>query len=141
MKTEEKATVLSALQKANKDLMEKKDRSCWKKGVNVYALELMDYLINEIEQFDGDIFNRKEVYAFLLNGAEDWSEYSYGGCSLIYDGEIAERLCNQTELKRTKGGEYSPFGGGTWLDVQARALEQAVRRVFNAIYNYKGGLQ
>lgn len=141
MKAEEKAKVLSTLQKANKDLMEKKDRSCWKRGVNVYALELMNYLMDEIDYFDGNIFNRQEVYLFLLNGAKDWEEYSYGGCSLIYDAEIAGRLCNQTELKRTKGGEYSPFRGGTWLDVQARALEQAARRVFNAIYNYKEGLQ
>lgn len=27
-----------------------------------------------------------------MNGAKSWAQYSYGGCSLVYDGDIAERL-------------------------------------------------
>lgn len=68
----------------------------------------------------------------MLNGARDWSEYSYGGCSLIYDGDIAERLCTPGELKRTRHGERRPNSREGWLDVQARALSQACSRVIHA---------
>ena len=43
---------------------------------------------------------RKGVRAALLNGAERWQEYSDGGCSLIYDGDIAARVCTPSEYKR-----------------------------------------
>jgi hypothetical protein len=59
-------------------------------------------------------------------------QYSYGGCSLIYDCDIAERLCSPSELKRTRDGERSPNAKEEWLDVQARALYQAARLVMRA---------
>ena len=43
---------------------------------------------------------RKGVRAALLNGAVSWQEYSDGGCSLIYDGDIAARVCTPSEYKR-----------------------------------------
>jgi hypothetical protein len=92
-------------------------KSAWQKGVKEYALELL-------EELEGDYTAEK-----LLNGAENWKAYSYGGCSLIYDTDIAERLCSPSELKRTKGGERQPSGSETWLDVQARALSQAARMI------------
>ena len=89
-------------------------RSAWMRGVKLYAEEL-------IESLDGRELTEKN----LLNGAEAWNAYSYGGLSLIYDGDIAERLCTPSELKKTKGGERNPNGHETWLDVQGRALFQA----------------
>ena len=68
----------------------------------------------------------------LLNGASDWSAYSYGGSSLIYNGDIAARLCCPSELKKTREGERRPNSREEWLDVQARALAQAARVVRNA---------
>lgn len=70
----------------------------------------------------------------LLNGASDWSAYSWGGCSLIYNGDIAARLCAArlccpSELKKTREGERRPNSREEWLDVQARALSQAARVV------------
>lgn len=63
------------------------------------------------------------------NGASDWNQYSWGGCSLIYNRDIAERVCNATELKRCTYRDGSlkdqPNGREAWLDVQARALFQA----------------
>ena len=61
----------------------------------------------------------------LLNGASSWEEYSLCGNALVYDGDIAERLCNPSELKRAKVGELAPSKWHTWLDVQAIALMQA----------------
>ena len=68
--------------------------------------------------------------AALLNGAKDWSQYSWGGCSLIYDPDIASRLCCPSELKKTRNGERRPNSREEWLDVQARALYQAANRVY-----------
>ena len=95
-------------------------RSAWDKGVKLYALELLEELPDD-QEFYGSPADKKS----LLNGAQDWQEYSEGGNSLIYNGEIAERLCNHTEYKRTKQGENQPNARENWIDVQARALYQA----------------
>ncbi|HZK45919.1 MAG TPA: hypothetical protein VFD34_06795, partial [Clostridia bacterium] len=65
----------------------------------------------------------------LLNGADNWNQYSYGGSALIYDGDIAERLCSPSEYKRSREGERRPNSREEWLDVQARALNQAANMI------------
>ena len=103
-------------------------RSAWDKGVKEYALEMLEEMaFNAKHGYIGsDVFsNRKTLRDTLLNGAQDWNQYSWGGCSLIYDGDIAERLCNPSELKKTRNGERNPNSRETWLDVQARALRKA----------------
>ena len=105
-----------------------KTRSAWDKGVKAYALEMLEEMAFNAEHgyIDADVFsNSKALRETLLNGAKDWKQYSYGGCSLIYDGDIAERLCNPSELKKTRNGERNPNSRETWLDVQARALGKA----------------
>ena len=74
----------------------------------------------------------------LLNGADSWSSFSYGGCSLIYDCDIAERLSTPSELKKNKGGENHPNKNETWLDCQTRALTQAYRKVMRHKRNLVG---
>lgn len=111
-----------------------KTRSAWDRGVKLYALDLLDEYA-EAKSWNGrDAINGKELREWLLNGARDWSEYSYGGSALIYDGDIAERLCNPSELKKTKGGERNPNSRETWLYVQARALFQACRIIKNTMF-------
>lgn len=65
----------------------------------------------------------------MLNGADSWSQYSWGGSALIYDGDIAERLCSPSEYKRSREGERRPNSQEEWLDVQARALFQAANMI------------
>ena len=105
----------------NKELYKKIEevaaKSAWSKGVKAYALELIEGAET--------VLTRENLREELLNGASDWSEYSWGGCSLIYDFDIAERLCAPSELKKKKGGELKPNSREEWLDVQARALRQA----------------
>lgn len=101
------------------------NRSAWDKGVNTYALELIESLAERAEYEGRNPVNALELSEWLLNGARDWKEYSYGGGSLIYNKHIAERLCNATELKKTRDGERQPNNNESWLDVQARALYQA----------------
>ena len=109
------------LNKVYAALEARNDRSAWNKGVNVYALEILeDYM-----QYHTEAPTRKA----LLNGAANENEFSYGGCSLIYDSDIAERLCNPTELKRTHNGEKNPNSRESWLDVQSRAIYQAISRI------------
>ena len=95
-------------------------RSAWDKGVNLYALELIEDM-EDTREFYGSPADKKD----LLNGADNWKEYSEGGCALIYDGDIAERLCNPTEYKRTKEGRNRYNARETWIDTQARALYKA----------------
>ena len=102
-----------------KAIKESKARSAWAKGVKWYALNLVE----KSYQNATDIV--KVNMAVYLNGAETWTEYSYGGCALIYNYDIAECLCTPSELKKTDFGRKQPNGSVTWLDVQARALKQA----------------
>lgn len=108
-----------------KNLEERKDRSAWNKGVTVYALELLD----EVEESGKEPETGAELKALALNGASDWNHYSWGGSSLIYDKDIAQRLCTPSELKKTRDGEKRPNSYEEWLDVQARALKQAFSRL------------
>ena len=115
-----------------KNLETRKDRSAWNKGVTVYALEMLDDVAENIDYDGKEPETRAELKEKALNGAKDWSQYSWSGCSLIYDCDIAERLCTPSELKKTRGGERRPNGQEEWLDVQARALHQAWSRLLGA---------
>ena len=112
MKKEEiKKAIMDALKK-------EKARSAWKAGVILYAFDILDNME------DGEVTEKN-----LLNGAKDWNEYSYGGCSLVYDVDICHRLCTPSEIKKTKNGERHPNRQENWIDVQARALYQAARLI------------
>lgn len=111
-------------------LIERSDRSAWDKGVTLYALELLE----TISETDQEISNIKDLERAILGGALSWHEYSYGGCALIYDADIAARLCSPSEYKRSREGERRPNSREEWLDVQARALKQAYTRL-SRIYN------
>ena len=103
--------------------------SDWKRGVKEYTDELLDNLEENAQYYERLPRNEKELKEWLLNGAMDWEDYSYGGCSLIYDGDIAERLCTPSELKKKDGGRLAPNSQESWLDVQTRALRQACIRI------------
>ena len=97
--------------------------SKWSQGINEYALELKEFL---------DENNLEPTLENMLNGASDWAQYSYGGCSLIYNVDIAERLATPSEIKsRTRKNGLSDMANAqeSWLDVQARALYQASKKV------------
>lgn len=112
-----------------------RNRSAWDRGVTAYAMDLLDQLQESIDYGDADlsrILEPRYLQGVLLNGAESWKQYSWGGCSLCYDGDIAKRLCAPSELKKTRNGERRPNGHEEWLDVQTRAIYQAANRIFCA---------
>lgn len=111
------------------ELNARHDRSAWDKAVTLYALDLLEdiqWSANDVERLPLD---GAELEQWALNGANNWHQYSWGGCSLCYDKQIAERVCTPSELKRKHGGMYEPNSRETWLDVQARALHQACNRI------------
>ena len=117
----------------------KAGRSAWARGVKAYAVELVEGLND-----GADLSNEALLAKELLNGASNWAQYSEGGCALIYDADIAERLCSPSELKRCKDGERQPNSRENWLDCQARALAQAaalVRRAYAKASAIEGGAQ
>lgn len=106
----------------------RKDRSAWNKGVTAYAINILNNLDGNAE-----LEGHQQIRALLLNGASGWHEYSWGGCALVYDEDIARTLCTPSELKRTRNGERRPNAREEWLDVQARALHQACARIRSII--------
>ena len=95
-------------------------KSAWKRGVFTYAHELAEEAAGRT-----CLKPSKTIEEALLNGAPSWAEYSENGCSLIYDADIAERLCSPSELRRSLDGKRNPNRRERWLDVQTRALTQA----------------
>lgn len=124
-----------------KQVEAKKARSAWDKGVKLYALEMIDEMI-ERTTWDNDLpTNAGQLRRWALNGASDWQQYSEGGCALIYNRQIAERLCTATELKRTDNGRKNPNASENWIECQARALYQAwiiVWKAFDAAQQILG---
>lgn len=100
-------------------LESRKDRSAWAKGVTAYAIDLLTE--SELVELTGGAEDEKA----LLNGANDWQQYSEGGCALVYNADIAKALCTPSELKKNKGGANPPNARESWIDCQSRALFQA----------------
>lgn len=108
------------------DCNEKPERSAWGRGVQAYMDEIAYTIADRVHEIEP---TRAAIERIALNGARDWSQYSWGGCSLVYDEDIAKLLCPTSTLKRKRNGALPPNSGEEWLDVQARALAQACRRV------------
>ena len=129
---------MEKIEQIRTELEKRSFRSAWDKGINDYAYDLLDKV--EVAAQDGKQLNTiSEWKEAMLNGAQNWGEYSYGGCSLIYDCDIAKRLCTPSELKRKRNGELNPNSRESWLDVQTRALYQAQARICE-ILRFKLGI-
>lgn len=136
------------VEEARRILEGRTDRSAWDRAVTEDAIDLLDTVNDRCEQVtrqfaeteEGsaahvhDLFvSRVSLMDIMKNGAESWHDYSWGGCGLIYDGDIAEHYCTPSELKKVHGGERRPNSREEWLDVQARALRQAAGRAADAL--------
>lgn len=108
-------------------------KSAWDKGVYEYAFDILDPLDDELENVDAET---------LMNGANSWLQYSRGGCALVWQGDIAKRMCTPSEYKKyLNAGEKSKLSdSGYWIDnVQCRALFQAMSRIRRAYTHVKCG--
>ena len=113
---------MASIKEIEKQLEKETSRSKWGRGVIVYAKELINnlYWLDDNEEL-----NENTLENTLLNGAKNWDEYSWGGCSLIYNEDICERLATLSEQRRKDYGRLEPNSSEQWLDTQARALYQA----------------
>lgn len=100
-------------------------RSTWNKGIKSWALDLLE----DVEDAGFTVFSSfKEFKETALNGAENWAQYCYGGCALIYDADIMKTFCTPSEIKRytrKDGSLKDPNKNEIWMDIQARAAFQA----------------
>lgn len=105
--------------------------SRWLEAVKEDAVDLLD---KYIEWHGENVPFKKENIKELLNGAENWNQYSYSGLAIVDDSQIAAHYCTPSELKKLGYVDYGdgftsigsqPSSKETWLDVQARALRQA----------------
>ena len=108
-----------------------KCRSAWSKGVKEYAYSLLDNIF--LHRDYKSINDCKSLHKALLNGEKNWHQFSCDGWALVYDEDIAETLCNPSELKKCKNGMLRPNKQEQWLDVQARALFQAERIIKSCV--------
>lgn len=115
--------------------------SAWMFGVHCYAVDILSGYINGRGLTIWDEAERigKITEEDLLNGAKDWRQYSRTGNSLIYNRDICYRLCGRKDLERTREGEFLPNDHEDWLDLQAKALQQAAQIVIKTINCHKEG--
>ena len=107
--------------------------SAWNKGLKQYMHDFIDY--DDI-LFD-KIIKSKSFYDFkqiLLNGANNWKHHSWSGCSLCYNYDILKRLFPANIIKRYQN--CSMVNGMELLDIQARALRQACKKLYNIMFVY-----
>lgn len=108
-------------------------KSAWNNGLKQYMHDFIDY--------DDILFDKlvksKSFYDFkqvLLNGADNWTHHSWSGCSLCYNYDILERLFPANMVKRYQN--CSMVNGMHLLDIQAKALNQACKKLYNIMFIY-----
>ena len=134
---EEEQTAEEIVKTVTEKVEQTKTSSAWERGVKEYAEELLEELAEAVEGGyvdESDLSNRRLFEKAMLNGAGSWEQFSEGGCSLCYDGQIAERLCAPWELRKTKSGRKDPNPRETWIDVQSRALFQAAQMILRVAF-------
>lgn len=122
---------VKALEAALEALKADKRRTYWGRAINADAIELIENFLEECYFYHK--WPQPDRLGFILqlmSGAESWKAYSWGGSALIYDEDIARHYCTPSELKRTDNGRLNPNKYEAWLDVQARALNQAGERAY-----------
>lgn len=96
-------------------------RTYWDRGVTDFALDLLENYENICKECENDgnpvpACNKKT----LLNGADDWRVYCYGGCALVYNGDIAKVVFTPAQFAKWEQGRK--VTAEPLLDIQARAL-------------------
>lgn len=109
---------------------QKKARGAYNKAIYQYIFELVDNIADnyittadELEHLE-NITNLKER---ALNGAENWTQYSWGGCSLCYNYDILKRLFCKSIVEKYKNADT--VRGRHLLDYQASALSRAFCKI------------
>lgn len=96
-------------------------RGQWNKATAYYADFLLDSYI-EICKWCADQNAAIPALSLdlVLNGASGWHQYSYGGCALVYDGDIAKVVFTPAQFAKWEQGRK--VTAEPLLGIQARAL-------------------
>ena len=110
-------------------------RTCWEKGVICYADELLEAYLDSKCLSLNDIHVRigKISEADLLRGADSWQQYGEMGRAFIWDRDICLRLSTKYQIQKTERGQKQPLRGGTWKELQVKALGEAAQIVVAAV--------
>lgn len=102
-------------------------RSAWRKGVQAYALEMLESF-EEWQKFNESVgLECPELdERTALNGADNWRHWAEGASGLAESSAILCRLCPRSEIK--KG-----IRNVNWIEVEARAARQAWRMIADAV--------
>lgn len=94
------------------------------RDLTALTAELLNVGISTLQSWGGDDGNGgiKDLYKCA-------HESSWGGSHLCYNYDIARHYCTPSELKRTRDGARRPNAREEWLDVQARAIYQALSKI------------
>lgn len=108
-------------------------KSAWNNGLKQYMHDFIDYddILFEKLIKSGSFYDFKQI---LLNGANNWTHHSWSGCSLCYNYDILERLFPANMVKRYQN--CSMVNGMELLDIQAKALNQACKKLYNIMFVY-----
>ena len=102
-------------------------RSAWDRGVKAYALDILREFDEwrEFSESQGETLPNMDEHT-ALNGAKDWKQWSEGGCGLVYNHAIAERLYTPARVARLPKG----FDG---LAEEVRAVKRAWQLISRTI--------
>ncbi len=116
-------------------LQSKKYRSVWDNAISEDAINLLEIIIDHdrIDSLNDNIIDRDLFKKLALNGAKNWNEFSYGGCSYVYDEDIMKHYSIPSYIKKWNG--QNPSSNETWLDLQGRAYNQACTRAYRIYKN------
>ena len=108
---------------AEAEKMSRTERSYWSRGV---ASLIRDYAEKVLQEHDGEITSARDFYKLWNCGADSLRDAAYGGSFDIWNYDIAKRLCTPSDLKKSNEGMRSPNKHENWLDVETRAMYQAM---------------
>lgn len=94
------------------------------RDLTALTAELLNVSISTLKSWGGD-----DGYNGIRSLYQCAHESSWGGSHLCYDYDIARHYCTPSELKRTRDGQCRPNAREDWLDVQARAIYQALSKI------------
>lgn len=112
---------------AEAEKLSKSERSYWSRGV---ASLILDYGEDVLGEHDGEIISARDFYKLWNRGADSLRDAVYGGYFDIWNYDITKRLCTPSELKKSNEGMRSPNKRESWLDVEIKAMYQAMYKSF-----------
>lgn len=100
-------------------------RSQWDRGVEFYAHYLAEQLN---DNYLSENIEVEDITRILLNGTDNWHQFAWDGCGLIYNEDIANTLLTPSQQKRIT--QADTYGGLHLLDLEAKALVKAAARIY-----------